>query len=380
MKNVVILGSTGSIGRQALDVVRAHSDLFALHGISAHSSEKAFLAQIQAERPRAAVFSRPFSAPVPDVEASWGEEALCRLAAAPQADVVVLAISGIAALKPLLSALRAGKRVAIANKESLVCGGDLVREALRQGGGELLPVDSEQSALFQCLQNGKRSEVEKLILTASGGPFFLKPRAELRHITPEQAVKHPTWSMGRKISLDSATLMNKGLEVMEAARLFGFPAEQIEVLIHPQSLVHSMVQYRDGTLMANLSCADMRLPIQYAMTWPERMPSPASSLKLWEQPNLAFYKPDMARFPALQMAYDCLRAGGGCPVVYNGANERAAELFFQGQLGFLEIEDSVAFALARFQNRPMRDLEDILAADGEARRLVNEFQRTRSLA
>ena len=378
MKNVAILGSTGSIGRQALDVVRAHPDLFALYGISAHSSETSFVAQVVEERPRVAVFSRSLSIDVSGTELRWGDQALYDLAADPQVDVVVLAISGIAALKPLLFALRAGKRVAIANKESLVCGGDLVKEVRKQGGGELLPVDSEQSALFQCLQNGRRDEVEKLILTASGGPFFRRPRAELGGITPEQAVKHPTWSMGRKISLDSATLMNKGLEVMEASRLFDFPGERIEVLIHPQSVVHSMVEYRDGTVMANLSTADMRLPIQYAMTWPERVPSPAAPLKLWEHPDLAFYRPDMARFPALKMAYSCLQAGGGCPVVYNGANERAAELFFAGRLGFLDIEDSVAYALDRFTNRPMQDLDDILAADGEARRLVDEFQSTRS--
>ena len=377
MKNVAILGSTGSIGRQALDVVQAHPDRFRLYGVSAHSSEDAFLALLRAAQPRRAVFSRPLLEPVPGVELSFGVRALCDLAADPQVDVVVLAISGIAALTPLLSALKAGKRVAIANKESLVCGGDLVKEVRKQGGGELLPVDSEQSALFQCLQNGRRDEVEKLILTASGGPFFRRPRAELGGITPEQAVKHPTWSMGRKISLDSATLMNKGLEVMEASRLFDFPGERIEVLIHPQSVVHSMVAYRDGTVMANLSTADMRLPIQYAMTWPRRVPSPAAPLKLWERPELTFFKPDMARFPALQMAYDCLKAGGGCPVVDNGANERAAELFFAGALGFLEIEESVSFALDRFRNRPMRDLEDILAADGEARRLVDEFQKTR---
>ena len=380
MKNITILGSTGSIGKQALDVVRAHPDRFALYGVSAHSSEEAFLALLREARPRRAVFSRPLAEIVPGVELAYGSEALCELAADPETDVVVLAISGIAALLPLLSALKAGKRVAIANKESLVCGGDLVKKVLQQGGGELIPVDSEQSAIFQCLQNGRCDEVEKLILTASGGPFFRKPREELRNITPAEAVKHPTWSMGRKISLDSATLMNKGLEVMEAARLFDFPGERIEVLIHPQSVVHSMVAYRDGTVMANLSNADMRLPIQYAMTWPERIPSPAQPLKLWEHPDLSFYRPDMTRFPALKMAYDCLQAGGGCPVIYNGANERAAELFFSGRLGFLEIEESVAFALDRFQNRPMADLDDILLADGEARRLVDEFQTTRSKA
>ena len=378
MKHVAILGSTGSIGTQALDVVKAHPDRFSLYGVSAHSREDAFLQLVLAERPRRAVFSRPINAAVPGVAFSFGEEALCDLAADPQVDIVVLAVSGIAALMPLLAALRAGKRVAIANKESLVCGGDLVREAQRQGGGELLPVDSEQSAIFQCLQNGRREEVEKLILTASGGPFFQRKREELKDITPAYAVKHPTWSMGRKISLDSATLMNKGLEVMEAARLFGFSGDEIDVLIHPQSLIHSMVAYRDGTVMANLSRADMRLPIQYAMTYPERVPSPARPLKLYEQPSLTFIRPDMDRFPALKMAYFCLKAGGGCPVVYNGANERAAELFFAGELGFLEIEESVAYALDGFVNRPMTGLDDILAADGEARRLVDAFQRTRS--
>ena len=380
MKNVAVLGSTGSIGRQSLDVIRAHPDLFTLYGISAHSNEEAFLSQIEEEHPRVAVFSHPISIPATDTEICFGEQSLYDLASDPYVDVVVLAISGIAALLPLLSALKAGKRVAIANKESLVCGGDIVKKALLQGGGELLPVDSEQSAIFQCLQNGRRNEVQKLILTASGGPFFTKQRSELRDIAPSEAVKHPTWSMGRKISLDSATLMNKGLEIIEAARLFDFSGEQIEVLIHPQSVVHSMVAYQDGTIMANLSCADMRLPIQYAMTWPERVPSPAPALKLWDVPNLAFYKPDLSRFPALKMAYDCLKSGQGYPVVYNGANERAAELFFSGKLGFLEIEESVAFALDRFTGWSiMNDIGDILAVDQMSRRLVDEFQKTRSI-
>lgn len=379
MQLVTVLGSTGSIGKQALDVIGSHPEEFALYGLSAHSNEEAFLNQLREERPVRAVFSHPIAVPS-GVRVDFGEEALLDLAGDERADVVVLAISGIAALRPLLAALAAGKRVAIANKESLVCGGDLVRQALKEGKGELLPVDSEQSALFQCLQNGKRSEVEKLILTASGGPFFRMSRSELTHITPEQALKHPTWAMGRKITLDSATLMNKGLEVIEAARLFDFSGEQIEVLIHPQSVVHSMVAYRDGTVMANMSRADMRLPIQYAMTWPRRILSPAAPLNLWEEPNLTFFKPDMDRFPALKMAYDALKEGGGCPVVYNGANERAAALFFSGKLSFLGIEDSVAYALDRFVNRPVKDLAHILEADEEARRWVDEYQRTRSFA
>lgn len=369
MQKVTILGSTGSIGRQALEVVQMHPERFCLRGLCAFSSEEAFSRQLEACKPPLAAFSKRIEVPE-GVSLVYGEEAACRLAEDEETDIFVLAISGFAALKPLLAALRGGKRIAIANKESLVCGGDLVKAALAAGGGELLPVDSEQSAIFQCLQNGGRQEVKRLILTASGGPFFQRKREELKHITPAEAVKHPNWSMGRKISLDSATLFNKGLEILEAARLFDFGAEEIDVLIHPQSIVHSMVEYRDGTVMSNMSLPDMRLPIQYAMTYPERIASPASPLQLWNTPPLTFFKPDMERFPALQMAYDCLRAGGGCPVVYNGANEGAAKLFFEGRIGFLDIETYVKAALDAYENRPMTTLEAVMEADGWARENV----------
>lgn len=369
MKNVTILGSTGSIGRQALEVIEMHPERFRLRGLCAFSSEEAFSQQLRAHKPQLAAFSRRIEVPE-GVSLLYGEAAACELAADTETDIFVLAISGFAALKPLLAALQQGKRIAIANKESLVCGGDLVKEALKAGGGELVPVDSEQSAIFQCLQNGRRQEVRRLILTASGGPFFLKKREELKDITPEQAVKHPNWSMGRKISLDSATLFNKGLEIMEAARLFDFGAEEIDVLIHPQSIVHSMVEYRDGTIMSNMSLPDMRLPIQYAMTYPERIDSPASPLQLENVPPLTFIKPDRERFPALQMAYDCLKAGGGYPVVYNGANEAAAQLFFERKIGFLDIETLVKGALDTYKNRPMTTLEAVMEADGWARNTV----------
>lgn len=369
MKNVTILGSTGSIGKQALEVVQMHPERFRLRGLCAFSSEEAFSQQLQAYKPELAAFSRKIDVPQ-GVHLLYGEEAACELGADEETDIFVLAISGFAALKPLLAALQRGKRIAIANKESLVCGGDLVKAALHTGGGELIPVDSEQSAIFQCLQNGRRQEVRRLILTASGGPFFQKKREELKGITPEQAVKHPNWSMGRKISLDSATLFNKGLEVMEAAWLFDFGAREIDVLIHPQSIVHSMVEYEDGTIMSNMSLPDMRLPIQYAMTYPERIQSPAKPLLLENTPPLTFVKPDVERFPALQMAYDCLQAGGGYPVVYNGANEAAASLFFDRRIGFLDIETLVKGALDDYENRPMTTLEGVMEADRWARENV----------
>lgn len=369
MQNVTILGSTGSIGRQALEVLQMHPERFRLRGLCAHSREEEFLRQVEAFRPELAGFSKEIPVPA-GTELLSGEKEACLLAADTQTDIFVLGISGFAALEPLLAALKNGKRIAIANKESLVCGGELVKQALLTGGGELVPVDSEQSAIFQCLQNGSRQEVSRLILTASGGPFYARKREELRHITPEQAVKHPNWSMGKKISLDSATLFNKGLEIMEAARLFDFAGEQIEVLLHPQSIVHSMVEYRDGTLMANLSLPDMRLPIQYALTYPERMASPTRPLRLWEVPDLHFEKPDPKRFPALRMAYACLKAGGGYPVVYNGANEAAAALFFEGRIGFLDIDACVEEALAGYENTPMTSLEAVREADRKARELV----------
>lgn len=369
MQNVTILGSTGSIGRQALEVLQMHPERFRLRGLCAYSREEEFLRQVEAFRPELAGFSKEIPVPA-GTELLSGEKAACLLAADTQTDIFVLGISGFAALEPLLAALKNGKRIAIANKESLVCGGELVKQALLTGGGELVPVDSEQSAIFQCLQNGSRQEVSRLILTASGGPFYARKREELRHITPEQAVKHPNWSMGKKISLDSATLFNKGLEIMEAARLFDFAGEQIEVLLHPQSIVHSMVEYRDGTLMANLSLPDMRLPIQYALTYPERMASPTRPLRLWEVPDLHFEKPDPKRFPALRMAYACLKAGGGYPVVYNGANEAAAALFFEGRIGFLDIDACVEEALAGYENTPMTSLEAVREADRKARELV----------
>lgn len=374
-KRVLLLGSTGSIGTQTVDVIRVHPDRFETLGLSCRSDAETLYAQANALHPKFVAAECPIDKTrLPKgTEVFSGSGAVERLAEAADADVTVLAISGYAALRPLLAAIKHGKRIAIANKESLVCGGALVDAALKQYGAELLPIDSEQSAIFQCLQNGRREEVKRLILTASGGPFFRKMREELRDVSLDQALNHPTWRMGKKITLDSATLMNKGLEIIEASRLFGFDADHISVFIHPQSIVHSMVEYRDGTVMANMSKPDMRLPIQYALTYPERIGSPCEPLRLDLSHPLEFYPADPDRFHAIRMAYDALRADGILPTVYNGANERAAELYFANDIGFLDIEDCVEYALNTIENRPADSIETITTADQAARDAVDRF-------
>ena len=372
-QSVLLLGSTGSIGKQTVDVLKLHADRFSVCGISCRNDVETLYAQAQALNPKYVAAEAPLDpARLPEGTVVFsGPDATERIAAEADADVTVLAISGYAALKPLFAAIRHGRRIAIANKESLVCGGALVDAALSAYGAELLPIDSEQSAIFQALQNGRRDEVKRLILTASGGPFFRKTREELRHVSLDDALNHPTWKMGRKITLDSATLMNKGLEIIEASRLFRFDADHISVLIHPQSIVHSMVEYRDGTIMANLSKPDMRLPIQYALTYPARTESLCEPLKLDLSHPLEFYPADPERFPAIRMAYDALKADGIMPTVYNGANERAAELYFEGRIGFTDIEDCVEAALNAIENRPADSLEAIAAADRAARYAVD---------
>ena len=374
-KEVLLLGSTGSIGTQTVDVLKLHADRFSVLGLSCKSDAETLYRQASELRPKFVAAEVPLDTDrLPEGTAIFtGPDAAERLAEEAPADVTVLAISGYAALRPLLKAIRHGRRIAIANKESLVCGGALVDAALALYGVELLPIDSEQSAIFQALQNGRREEVSRLILTASGGPFFRKTREQLKDVSPEDALNHPTWKMGRKITLDSATLMNKGLEIIEASRLFHFDADHISVLIHPQSIVHSMVEYRDGTIMANMSKPDMRLPIQYALTYPERTESPCEPLKLDLAHPLEFYPADLERFRAIRLAYDALRADGIMPTVFNGANERAAELYFSGHIGFSDIEDCVEAALNAIENRPVDALETIAAADAAARYAVDRF-------
>ncbi|MBR4907280.1 MAG: 1-deoxy-D-xylulose-5-phosphate reductoisomerase [Clostridia bacterium] len=378
-KEVLLLGSTGSIGTQTIDVLKLHADRFSVLGLSCRNDVETLYAQADALHPKFVAAEVPIDKDrLPEgTEIFIGPDAAERIAKAADADVTVLAISGYAALRPLLQAIKHGKRIAIANKESLVCGGALVDAALALYGAELLPIDSEQSAIFQALQNGSREEVKRLILTASGGPFFRKTREELKDVSLEDALNHPTWKMGRKITLDSATLMNKGLEIIEASRLFHFGADRISVLIHPQSIVHSMVEYRDGTIMANMSKPDMRLPIQYALTYPERTESPCEPLKLDLQHPLEFYPANLERFRAIRMAYDALRADGIMPTVFNGANERAAELYFSGRIGFAEIEDCVEAALQTIENCAADSIEAIAAADAAARYAVDRFVGTK---
>ena len=372
-KQISVLGCTGSIGRQSLDVVASHPEEMALFGIAANRDAETLIQQANAYRPRIAACETEFDASrLPEgTLAVMGKGATERLAAMPEADVVVNGVSGFAALAPLVAALKANKRVALANKESIVCGKSLIDRILREYHGEILPVDSEQSAIFQCLQNGRKEEVDKLILTASGGPFWRRSRGELAGITPEEALAHPTWNMGKKITIDSATLFNKGLEVIEAAYLFDLPAEQIEVVIHPQSIVHSMVRYIDGTCMANMSKPDMRLPIQYAITYPARAASSCRTLSLFEEQPLTFHRPDFARFPSLKMAFDALKTGLSCPLVYNGANEAAVEAFCSGRIGFLDIERVVDYTLNQHTPVALFTLEEIIEADRLARDTAN---------
>ncbi len=372
---ITVLGSSGSIGRQALDVIAAHPDQMEVYGLSVHADTERLVEQARCFRPKAVACSVPFDTSLlPEgTKALIGPDAAAELAADPAPDALVNGISGFAALKPLLASLKAGKRVALANKESIVCGNRFVDEALKGSGAEILPVDSEQSAIFQCLSNGKREEVSKLILTASGGPFRKMPIGQMREITPEQALRHPTWNMGRKITIDSATMFNKGLEVMEAGYLFHFPAGAISVLVHPQSIVHSMVSFRDGTVMANLANPDMRLPIQYALTYPDRIGSPCRALDLASAGALEFYEVDHERFPAVAMAFHCLEKGGAAPIAYNGANEAAVEAFCKGELGFLAIADAVEYTLSRQESETVSVLEDVFEADRESRRICRDY-------
>ena len=371
-KLVTVLGSTGSIGRQALEVIAQSGGAFSLLGISGGRNTALLLSQAKTFRPRYVASELPLDpALLPEgTELLAGRDGLLALAGCGEADVVVNGISGFAALEPLLSSLRAGKRVALANKESIVCGKALVDEACKTCGGQVLPVDSEQSAIFQCLSGGRRQEVKNLLLTASGGRFWQKSLAELADVTPAEALDHPTWSMGPKITIDSASLFNKGLEVIEASYLFDIPAERIAVLIHPQSIVHSMVEFCDGTVLANLSLPDMRLPIQYAMTWPERMPSPCKRLSLAEVGSLTFHAAPPERYPALRLAYEALRTGGTMPTVYNGANEAAVSLFAAGRIRFTEIYTAVEAAMDAHAAAPADNIAAVLAADREARALV----------
>ena len=381
VKCVSILGSTGSIGRQSLDVIGKMEGI-RVAALTAGSSVQKMAEQCRAFHPQLAVMAtreaaESLKAALRDMEISvaWGEEGLIQAATLPQVDCVITAVVGMVGLKPTLAAIRAGKRIGLANKETLVCAGELVMAEADRWGAEIVPVDSEHSAIFQCLMGCKdRAEVRRILLTCSGGPFFGMEAARLRQVTKADALQHPNWKMGPKITVDCATLMNKGLEVIEAMRLYRVPLEQVEVLIHRQSIVHSLVEFNDGAVMAQLGSPDMRLPIQLALTYPERRESPVERLDLTKCPPLTFCPPDEEKFPCLVLAKACAKRGGtACPAM-NGANEEAVALFLADKIGFYDIYRLVSQAVEAVPFVQNPSLEEILEADRLARLAVRQHQ------
>ncbi len=378
VKCVSILGSTGSIGRQSLDVIR-HMDV-RVAALTAGTSVDRMAEQCREFSPMLAVMATEEAAQALKLKISdlptrvcWGEEGLIQAATMECADCVITAVVGMLGLKPTLAAIRAGKRIGLANKETLVCAGELVMREARAYHAEIIPVDSEHSAIFQCLMGiHDKNEVKKLILTCSGGPFYGMNREELTHVTRADALKHPNWKMGEKITIDCATLMNKGLEVIEAMRLYSLPLEQVDVVIHRQSIVHSFVECIDGAVMAQMGAPDMRLPIQLALTYPHRIPCPVDALDLTACGALTFAKPDMTAFPCLKLAMDCAAKGGNACAVMNGANEAAVALFLQDKIGFYDIYDLVLGAVNAVAFIEDPDLDQILESDRLARQHVSE--------
>jgi 1-deoxy-D-xylulose-5-phosphate reductoisomerase len=387
LQNITVLGSTGSIGVSTLDVIRRHPDRYRAFALCAHAQGDKLFEQCLEFRPHYAVLrdahlaeqlQERCRAAGLETEIRHGVEALIELSSMPEVDAVMAAIVGAAGLEPTLAAARAGKRVMLANKEVLVMAGELFMRAVREHGATLLPVDSEHNAIFQALpvdfsRGLDRCGVEKILLTASGGPFRNAPLADLANVTPEQACAHPNWVMGRKISVDSATMMNKGLEVIEAHWLFAAPPEMIQVVVHPQSVIHSAVQYADGSVLAQMGNPDMRTPIAYAMAWPERIAAGVEALDLFKIARLDFFAPDFERFRCLQLAYDVLREGGTAPAILNAANEVAVAAFLDGHLPFLGIARLNEAVLEALQVGPEGSLADVLAADAEARRLAGQL-------
>lgn len=376
---VSVLGSTGSIGRQSLDVIGRLGGI-RVSALTAGTSVQKMAEQCRQFRPQLAVMATREAAQAlkaelggQQIEVAWGEEGLLRAATLPEADCVITAVVGMVGLKPTLAAIRAKKRIGLANKETLVCAGELVMAEAEKYGAQIVPVDSEHSAIFQCLMGcGDKKEVRKILLTCSGGPFFGMEAEQLRRVTKADALKHPNWKMGPKITVDCATLMNKGLEVIEAMRLYRVPLEQVEVLIHRQSIVHSLVEFTDGAVMAQLGTPDMRLPIQLALTYPERVESPVERLDLTRCAALTFCHPDYEKFPCLALARDCAKRGGtACPAM-NGANEEAVALFLADKIGFYDIYRLVAQAVEQVPFIQDPTLEEILEADRLARLAVRQ--------
>ncbi|MGX4586517.1 1-deoxy-D-xylulose-5-phosphate reductoisomerase [Paenibacillus chitinolyticus] len=372
-KRIAILGSTGSIGTQTLDVIAHHPDQFTVEALAGGRNVELLAEQIRRFKPKlASVATRELadrlSALIPaGTRILFGEEGLLETAAGTDADFVVTAVVGNQGLEPTIAAIEAGKTIGLANKEPLVSAGHLVTEVANRKGVRLLPIDSEHSAIFQCLNGERREEVRKITITASGGSFRDRTRAELEGVTVEQALNHPNWSMGAKITIDSATMVNKGLEVMEAHWLFDLPYDQIGVILHPESIIHSYVEFKDSSIIAQLGNPDMRVPIQYALSYPNRLLSPAKSLDLAEIATLNFRPMDFDRFPCLRMAYESGRTGGTAPTVFNAANEQAVAKFLQGEIPFLRIETIIEECLQRHSVMSSPQIGDILEADRWAR-------------
>lgn len=381
MKKLAILGSTGSIGTQTLDVVRQHPDEFAVTALAAGRNVDLLAKQACEFMPKlVSVQTRELAEQlrgrIPhSIRILWGDEGALEVATHADASFLVAAMVGSAGLAPTLAAIEAGKTIGLANKETLVTAGHLVTELVQKHGVSLLPIDSEHSAIFQCLQGENRERVHRLILTASGGSFRDKTRDELADVTVEAALSHPNWSMGAKITIDSATMMNKGLEIIEAHWLFGMPYDKIETVLHKESIIHSMVEFTDRAVMAQLGTPDMRIPIQYALTYPDRLPLESEPLDLIKMGTLHFAAPDFERYPCLGFAYEAGRKGGTMPTVLNAANEVAVSRFLAGEIPFLAIEDIIASVMAKHQALAAPSLDEIVAADAWARRTAEQEQR-----
>ncbi|MBE6772986.1 MAG: 1-deoxy-D-xylulose-5-phosphate reductoisomerase [Ruminococcaceae bacterium] len=375
-QKLTILGSTGSIGTQALDVVTKRG--YEVVALTASKNVAEIEKQIRQYKPRYAAMADEKAAAElktlvadTDTKVLSGMDGVCECASLQENDTVLNSVVGIAGLKPTLCAIEQGKNIALANKETLVAGGELVMGRAKEKGVAILPVDSEHSAIFQCLQGmNKKDELKSIILTASGGPFFGKTKDELRDVTVAQALKHPNWSMGAKITVDSATMMNKGLELIEAVWLFDVEPSKIDIVVHRESIIHSLIEYNDNSVIAQLGVPDMRIPIQYALTYPERFESPVKKLNLWDYPNLTFFRPDYETFRCIDLCREAITRGGLYPCIANGANEMANELFREGKIGFLQIADLVSYAMENAENTVGGSLEAILEADRNARRLV----------
>jgi len=378
MKRVTLLGGTGSVGLRTLELVSCFPEEFAVAGLAARGSNVELIAdlcrkyspQAVALLERSAVDRLAALLPSPRPELLAGPEGLVALARDVPADIVLSALVGAAGLLPTMAAIQAGRPVALANKETLVMAGSLMTAAARRRGVPLLPVDSEHSAVFQCLAGHNRGDVHRILLTASGGPFRELPRAAFAHVTVEDALRHPTWKMGAKITIDSATLMNKGLEIIEARWLFDIASDRVQVVVHPQSIIHSMVEYVDGSVIAQLGVADMGVPILYALSYPERRPTPAARLDLPRVGQLTFFEPDVEKFPCLRLARAALERGGSAPVVLNAANEVTVAAFLERRIGFTKIADLIERALDVIPHGEPRSIDDCVAVDAETRRLV----------